>query len=154
MKDIDPKFNAYIFEVSGALAFFQLIEDFLKLYIEYSFKHASVYLSGKMPFRFTGEEFKEASLERLLSTFRKLSDNEEVINSLEKIKDKRNFCAHRAFIQYFEKSEIDEIHHKQNLETIKEIKKEATKGFLLLFTEVSKLNDRIMGKSQQITSNK
>lgn len=148
MKDIDPKFQEYIFEASGTLGFFQLIEEFLKLYIEYSFKHAAVYLSEKMPFRFTGEEFENAPLERLLIAFRKLNNNDEVIGTLERLKDKRNFCAHRAFVWYFENPEIDEGHYRQKLELIKEIKNEAIRGFLLLFTEVSKLDERIMGKGQ------
>ncbi|MFH0762726.1 MAG: hypothetical protein V1925_02425 [Candidatus Omnitrophota bacterium] len=148
MKDIDPKFQEYIFEASGTLGFFQLIEEFLKLYIEYSFKHAAVYLSGKMPFRFTGEEFENAPLERLLITFRKLNNNDEVIGALEKLKAKRNFCAHRAFVWYFENPEIDEGRYRQKLELIKEIKNEAIRGFLLLFTEVSKLDERIMGEGQ------
>lgn len=148
MKDIDPKFQEYIFEVSGTLGIFQLIEEFLKLYIEYSFKHAAVYLSGKMPFRFTGEEFEDAPLERLLIAFRKLNNNNEVVGTLEKLKDKRNFCAHRAFVWYFENPEIDEGGYREKLELIKEIKKEAIRGFFLLFTEVSKLDERIMGKGQ------
>lgn len=143
MRNIDPKFQEYIFEVSGALGFFQLIEQFLKLYIKYSFKHAAVYLSGKMYFRFTGEEFEDAPWGRLLNTFCKLNDNNEVVGVLKKLKKERDFCAHRAFVWYLKK---DQRSHEEKLKRIKEIKREALNGFFLLFIEVSKLDERIMGK--------
>jgi hypothetical protein len=143
MTNTDPRFQEYIFEAGGALTFFQLIEHFLKLYIDYSFKLAAVHLMGKMPFRFTGDDFKNAPLERLLASFRKLSDNGELIAVLEKLKEKRNFFAHKSFVQYFEEPDIDEEHYQKNLNSAKSIKEEAMKGFFLLFAEVSKLNERI-----------
>ncbi len=143
MTNTDPRFQEYIFEAGGALAFFQLIEHFLKLFIDYSFKLAAIHLTGKMPFRFTGDDFKNAPLERLLASFRKLSDNDELIAVLEKLKEKRNFFAHKSFVQYFEEPDIDEKHYQKNLNSAKNIKKEAMKGFFLLLAEVSKLNERV-----------
>jgi hypothetical protein len=148
MTNTDHRYQEYVFEAGGALAFLQLIEHFLKLYIEYSFKLAAVHLSGKMPFRFTGDDFKNAPLERLLATFGKLSDNNDLINALEKLKEKRNFFAHKGFVQYFEKPDIDEEHYQKSLGSAKKIKEEAMKVFSLLFVEVSNLNKRIMGLGQ------
>jgi hypothetical protein len=148
MTNTDPRFQEYVFEAGGALTFLQLIEHFLKLYIDYSFKLAAVHLLGKMPFRFTGDDFKNAPLERLLATFRKLSDDVDLINVLETLKEKRNFFAHKGFVQYFEKPNIDEEHYQKSLSSAKEIKEEAMKGFFLLFIEVSKLDERIMGLGQ------
>ena len=117
------------------------------MYITYSFKLAAIHLLGKMPFRFTGDDFENAPLERLLATFRKLNDNNDVINILERLKNKRNFLAHKGFLQYFEKHDIDEEHYQKSLSSAKEIKQEAMKGFILLFAEVSKLDERIKGLS-------
>ena len=63
---MDEDTQRHINSLTKALAAFQLIEDFLKLYIQYSLKLAAVHLTGKMAFFFDADEYQEAPLGKLL----------------------------------------------------------------------------------------
>lgn len=49
-----------------------------------------------MPFQMSGQDCENYSLERLIKTFQKLSDNSALVAELNRFKDERNFLAHNA----------------------------------------------------------
>ncbi|MBK8569644.1 MAG: hypothetical protein IPN81_06440 [Nitrosomonadales bacterium] len=49
-----------------------------------------------MPFKMTGEDYADASLEQLIKIFRKLSDNEPLVAKLSQFKNERNFLSHKG----------------------------------------------------------
>lgn len=135
---MDDTTQQHLNSLSKALAAFQLIESFLKLHIQYSLKLASVHLTGKMPFRFDGAEYEDAPLERLLIIFGKLTDNSGLVSKLEKLKEKRNYCAHRAIIDY-----LSDPAPCQKTDEMEKIASEAWDTFFELVRETSKLDKRI-----------
>ena len=138
-------FRDYRELVSKAVVTFQLIEDNLKLYIKYSFKLIRVHLNSQnIPFRFDGQEYENAPLERLITVFAKLTDNSILIDRLNKVKNERNYCAHAAFVEYLKKLDADDFEHKKEAERIEAIAKESWDCFTVLLSEVNGLNDRIM----------
>lgn len=58
----------------------------------------------------TGEDYEDASLERLIETFKKLSDNPTLVSALRKFKDERNFLSHKGITQCLDyEGEFDEV---------------------------------------------
>jgi hypothetical protein len=82
-----------------------MIEDSLKLYIEYSCKLIKVNLPPSIPFNFSGKEHENSALGVLIKAFSKYSDNEALINDLKSLQSKRNFVAHRALVDFMAKGE-------------------------------------------------
>lgn len=57
----------------------------------------------------TGEDYEDSSLERLIETFKKLSDNPSLVMALRKFKDERNFLSHKGITQCLDyEGEFDE----------------------------------------------
>jgi hypothetical protein len=83
-------------QVAHALAACQFIEQALKLYLTEALLLAKKCIGSKMPFSMTGEQYQDASLERLLGIFDKLNDNVALKKSLAAFKEERNFLTHRA----------------------------------------------------------
>lgn len=88
--------DAFYLKTAYALGACQLLEQELKLYISGALQLVHRCVGGKVPFKFSGDDFLDASLERLIDTFRKLSDNDALVVRLRKFKDTRNFLAHRS----------------------------------------------------------
>lgn len=86
--------DAFYLKVAHALSGCQLIEQELKLYITEALELAKKCIGGKMPFRMDGEDYADASLERLIEVFRKLTDNDALVTELRKFKVERNFLSH------------------------------------------------------------
>lgn len=135
---MDETTQQHLNSLTKALAAFQLIESFLKLHIQYSLKLASAHLFGKVPFHFSGAEYEAASLERLLTVFRKLTDNTSLASKLEKLKEKRNYCAHRAILDY-----LGDPTPSQKADEMEKIATEAWHVFFELVGETSILDRRI-----------
>lgn len=88
----------YLEKVASSLEGCQLLELELKLYLDKAFEVIRRSVKGVIAFRHTGKDCENHSLERLISEFRKVSSNDELIFNLVKFKDERNFLAHRAII--------------------------------------------------------
>ena len=88
--------DEFFLKVAHALSGCQLVEQQLKLYITEALALVEKCVEGKMSFRISGEDYEDSSLERLIGTFRKLSDNEQLITDLNKFKDERNFLTHKG----------------------------------------------------------
>lgn len=86
----------FYLKVAHALSGCQLVEQQLKLYITRALELVTICIDGKIPFKMKGEDYANHSLERLIQTFRLLSDNEELVKRLNKFKDERNFLSHKG----------------------------------------------------------
>ena len=113
-------------KIGHALSGCQLVEQQLKLYITEALAFVEKCLDGKMTFRMTGEDYEDASLERLISTFKKLSDNEQLISDLNKFKAERNFLTHKGITHCLDWDEEIFLSTAQSYETrLKAIEVEA-----------------------------
>jgi hypothetical protein len=86
----------FYLKVARALSGCQLVEQELKLYITEALELAKKCIGDKMIFKMSGEDYADASLERLIEMFRKLSDNEGLVKELRQFKDERNFLSHKG----------------------------------------------------------
>lgn len=88
--------DAFYRNVAYALSGCQLVEQQLKLYITEALELARKCIKGKMPFKMSGEDYADSSLERLIEAFKKLTDNEQLVADLKRFKAERNFLSHRG----------------------------------------------------------
>ncbi len=88
--------DEFFLRVAEALSGCQLIEQELKLYITEAFDLVRKRVTGQLPFKFSGDDYQDSSLEKLIGVFRKLCDNETLVLRLNKLKDERNFLSHKA----------------------------------------------------------
>jgi hypothetical protein len=86
----------FYLRVAYALSACQLVEQELKLYIAEALELVQKCVAGKLPFSKSGDDYADASLERLIDTFRKLSSNPTLLTELRKFKDERNFLSHKG----------------------------------------------------------
>lgn len=82
--------------IARALSGCQLVEQELKLYITEALELAKKRIGNKMPFKMSGEDYANSSLEGLIKIFKKLSDNETLVSELNQFKDERNFLSHKG----------------------------------------------------------
>lgn len=87
--------NFYL-QVAHALSGCQLVEQELKLYITEALDLARKCIEEKMPFKICGDDYADSSLERLIETFKKLSDNDVLVSELGQFKKERNFLSHKG----------------------------------------------------------
>jgi hypothetical protein len=85
-------------QVAYALTGCQLVEEELKLYIAQAFEYVKKCVGKRLTFKFSGRDYEDASLERLIDAFRKLTDNEDLVRELRRFKDERNFLSHRGIV--------------------------------------------------------
>ena len=88
--------DEFFLHVARALSGCQLVEQELKLYITEALELAKKCIARRMAFKMTGEDYEDASLERLIEAFKKLSDSDSLVSELRKFKDERNFLSHRG----------------------------------------------------------
>jgi hypothetical protein len=88
----------FFLRVAEALSGCQLVEQELKLYITEAFDLVRKCVDERLPFKLSGDDYQESSLEKLIGVYRKLCDNEPLIARLNKFKNERNFLSHRAII--------------------------------------------------------
>jgi hypothetical protein len=86
----------FYLEIAYALSGCQLVEQGLKLYITDAFALASKCIGKRMPFKFSGDDYEDSSLEGLIRAFKKLSDNTALASDLDQFKKERNFLSHQG----------------------------------------------------------
>jgi hypothetical protein len=74
----DKNEDDFYLEVAHALSGCQLVEQELKLYITEAFELVRKCVGDKMHFKMSGDDYADSSLERLITTFKKLSDNQRL----------------------------------------------------------------------------
>ncbi|WP_316674995.1 hypothetical protein [uncultured Tolumonas sp.] len=90
------KHEEFYLKVAYALSGCQLIEQELKLYLTQAFELINKCINNKLVFKFSGDDYANASLERLIEAFQKLTNNEELVKELRAFKDERNFLSHKG----------------------------------------------------------
>ena len=88
--------DEFYLKVAYALSGCQLVEQQLKLYISQSLELAKKCIGKRMPFNMSGDDYADASLERLIGTFKKLTSNKQLVQELGKFKAERNFLSHQG----------------------------------------------------------
>lgn len=88
--------NTFYLKVAHALSGCQLVEQELKLYITEALELVKKCVGDKRPFKMSGEDYADSSLEKLIAIFKKLSDNESLVTELGQFKDERNFLSHKG----------------------------------------------------------
>jgi hypothetical protein len=88
--------NDFYLQVAYALSGCQLVEQELKLYISEALEYVKKSVGRGLPFKMSGQDYEDASLERLIDVFRKLSDNDSLVADLRKFKAERNFLSHKG----------------------------------------------------------
>jgi hypothetical protein len=86
----------FFLKTAYALGSCQLLEQELKIYLSEALELAKKCIAGKLVFKFSGEDYLESSLERLIEAFAKFTDNLELVSRLRKFKQNRNFLAHKS----------------------------------------------------------
>ncbi|WP_237246390.1 hypothetical protein [Sideroxyarcus emersonii] len=92
MSDTDD----FYLQVAYALSGCQLVEQELKLYISEALEYVRKCVGKRLPFKMVGQDYEDASLERLIQAFRKLTNNDELVDELNKFKTERNFISHKG----------------------------------------------------------
>jgi len=120
----------YFNKLPDALLNFQFIEEFLRMYISYSYEIISLSVSPYIPFKYSYKDLEKNALGKLVSEFKKLNKNEEVTKKIEKIIKDRNYCAHEAYLLTSEQQNDPEYLSKEiaKLEKIVRKAKECLKG--------------------------
>lgn len=88
--------DEFYLQVAYALSGCQLVEQELKLYISESLEYVKKCVGKRLPFKMSGQDYEDASLERLIEVFRKLTDNDVLVAELRKFKSERNFLSHKG----------------------------------------------------------
>lgn len=86
----------FYLRVARSLSGCQLVEQELKLYITEALELVKNRIGNRLTFKMSGEDYENASLERLIHAFRKLNSNNQLANELDKFKDERNFLSHQG----------------------------------------------------------
>ena len=92
MNDIDEFYP----QISYALLGCQLVEQELKLYISEALDYVKKCIGARLPFKMRGQDYEDSSLERLIAIFSKLTDNDSLVNELNRFKLERNFLSHKG----------------------------------------------------------
>lgn len=88
--------DGFYLQIAHALSGCQLVEQQLKIYITEALQLTQKCVGRRMTFIMSGQDYEDASLERLIGTFKKLTDNSELVTRLNKFKDERNFLSHQG----------------------------------------------------------
>jgi hypothetical protein len=131
--------HEYLQEVASSLGGCQLLEFELKMYIERAFDVIRQKTKGLVDFDYRGSDYEDASLERLITVFRKLTTNQNLVTDLNAFRKKRNFIAHRAIVACidpeggFIESNIDKVRP-----TLKEVEAESFRLISAVYEESTK----------------
>jgi hypothetical protein len=99
--NMQSKSDRYRHAVSHALAGFQLIEASLKDFINEYHKRINRFLPSGVTYEFTGKDFEEAALGKLVNSFDKMCSNKPLIVKLRKLQSQRDHLAHRALTDLY-----------------------------------------------------
>ncbi|WP_417438871.1 hypothetical protein [Idiomarina sp.] len=128
--------DEFFLKVSRALSGCQMVEMELKLYLAHAVALIKKRLGDRMPFGMSGDDFQNHSLERLITEFKKFSDNQELVKRLNKFKDERNFLSHKAIASCIDAHNGYQEWQAASLdERLLKIEKEASELFLAIHND-------------------
>jgi hypothetical protein len=135
MNDGDDFYLQVAFALSGC----QLVEQELKLYVTRAFALAKKCIGHRMAFKMSGDDYEDASLERLIEVFRKFTNNEALISDLRKFKKERNFLSHKGIAYCLDPmDELGEMSVAELMPRLSEIQREAQRLRLSIHEEAGK----------------
>ncbi len=73
-----------------------MVEQELKLDVTEVLDLVRKWIAGRIPFKLSGEDYANSSLERFIQAFRKYSNNQKLVSELEEFKKERNFLSHKG----------------------------------------------------------
>lgn len=82
-----------------ALAFMQMIEEALRLYVGTAEELIAAGVPYGVPFRVDRKGINRAALGKITTMFEKVNRNQGLIANLQKLPEHRNYLAHAAFMQ-------------------------------------------------------
>ncbi|MEI8014211.1 MAG: hypothetical protein WCH20_05165 [Nitrospira sp.] len=131
--------DEFFVKVAQALAGCQLVEQELKLYIAEALELAKKCIGHKIPFKMSGEDYADSSLERLIESFKKLSDNNPLVKELQAFKEERNFLSHHGIVHCLDPDgDIDYIAMVEFQKRLAAIEPEAQRLRLAVHEEANK----------------
>lgn len=131
--------QAFYLRVSEALAGCQLVEQQLKLYISLALDLIRRRVGKDLPFKMTGEDFADSSLEGLIKQFNKLSDAPQLVKALNAFKTERNFLSHRGITHCLDpEGEVDYVAAESIDDRLVAIRTEADRLRIEIWNEASK----------------
>ena len=86
-------------QLMRALAFMQMIEEGLRLYVGTAEELIAAGVPYGVPFRVDRKRINRAALGTITTMFEKVNRNEALIGHLRKLPEHRNYLAHAAFMQ-------------------------------------------------------
>lgn len=129
----------FYLQVARALAGCQLVEQELKLYTAHALELVKKCLGSRMVFKMSGDDYEDASLEKLIGVFRKLSDNTALIADLEKFKKERNFLSHKGIAHCLDPmGELGEMSVQEIMPRLTGVQSEAERLRLAIHEEAFK----------------
>lgn len=134
----------FYLKVAYALSGCQLVEQQLKLYITEALELAKKCIGEKLPFKMSGDDYADSSLERLIEIFRKLTDNEGLVADLRKFKNERNFLSHKGITHCLDYE--GELFHSTALEfqeRLDAIQEEAKRLYVAIHEEANKFRGHL-----------
>lgn len=134
----------FYLEIARALTGCQLVEQQLKLYISESLDLAKKCIDGRMPFKFSGSDYQDSALDSLIKTFKKLSDNSALAQSLDSFKNERNFLSHKGITYCLDPDFELSIPEKSKMEErLSAIRVEAGRLYLAIHEEANKFRGHL-----------
>lgn len=134
----------FYLKVAHALSGCQLVEQELKLYITEALELAKKCIAEKMPFKLSGEDYADSSLERLIDIFRKLSNNDTLVTELRLFKDERNFLSYKGITHCLDyEGELFETAATEFHPRLEAIQREAQRLQISLHEEANKFRGHL-----------
>jgi hypothetical protein len=134
----------FYLSVAEALSGCQLVEQQLKLYIAEALELAKKCIDEKMPFKMTGEDYANEPLGKLITTFKKLSNNDALVADLNRFKDERNFISHRSITHCLDYSgELSDSDASDLRPRLKTIHDEARRLYVAIHEEANKFRGHL-----------
>jgi hypothetical protein len=127
----------YSLALQGVLTDFQFIEEGLRMYISSAYDLIRMRLKSDLPFQLNDKSLEKDSLGKLITKFSQLSDNSDLLKTMNSLVPRRNDCAHRGFLSTAHPStKVEEL--EQATAELGAIKKETSACFNSLVNEVGR----------------
>ncbi len=150
MSESHPTHDEMILQLGHTLAQFQLIEQWMKAYIEIAFRIIRTELPARITFGFSAADYEDAALGTLLIIFRKLNSNDTLHAEIAAIKKERDFIAHRASTEISPELFGDPESNRRLLAKLSELENRANRLFHLVGDEVDRLKDYEHAKARMV----
>lgn len=127
-------------KLGNALFLFQFIEETLRMYLTMVYEIVKRKLGNQIPFKFSYRSVENDSLEKLLTKFRKVNSNKEILDRVGRLIKDRNYCAHRAYLMRFEETQ-DQNYLSNEIKKMERIVDSSRKCFGRLQMELKKVRE-------------